>query len=217
MQAAAKKTLFIDVRTRAEIAFVGIPENVDANIPFMFMSKDYAWNDKKKRFKMRKNKDFVFRVISRLKQKGLNKNSMVIVMCRSGGRSSMAADALTEAGFTNVVSVIDGFEGDRAKTGEHKGKRVVNGWKNSGLPWTEALDKSKMYLHEDLKKKDHKLKMLKKMDVDKDGIITQEEFAKHHREMFRNLDQDQSNSIDEQEIKKYKQERKLKKQKTESP
>jgi hypothetical protein len=41
--------------------------------------------------------------------------------------------------------VVDGFEGDTAKDGPNKGKRAVNGWKNSGLPWSYQLDKEKVH------------------------------------------------------------------------
>jgi hypothetical protein len=41
--------------------------------------------------------------------------------------------------------VVDGFEGDMAKDGPKAGQRVLNGWKNAGLPWSYQLDKSKMY------------------------------------------------------------------------
>ncbi|WP_295888318.1 hypothetical protein [uncultured Thiohalocapsa sp.] len=34
---------------------------------------------------------------------------------------------------------------DKAKAGPRKGERVVNGWKNAGLPWTYKLDKAAMY------------------------------------------------------------------------
>ena len=33
----------------------------------------------------------------------------------------------------------------KAKAGEEKGQRTVNGWRNAGLPWTYKLDKMKMY------------------------------------------------------------------------
>ena len=42
--------------------------------------------------------------------------------------------------------MVDGFEGDTVKDGEKKNWRLVNGWKNSGLPWSYALNKAKMYL-----------------------------------------------------------------------
>ena len=50
-------------------------------------------------------------------------------------------DRLAEDGFTQVHSVVDGFEGDMSKDG----RRSVNGWKNAGLPWSYKLDKAKMY------------------------------------------------------------------------
>jgi len=52
---------------------------------------------------------------------------------------------LTDLGYTKVYTVVDGFEGDLAKTGPQAGQRVVNGWKNAGLPWSYKLDKSKLY------------------------------------------------------------------------
>jgi len=65
-------------------------------------------------------------------------------MCRSGYRSADAANLLAKAGYKNVFNLVDGFEGDKAESG--KGQRVVNGWKNSDLPWSDELDKAKMYL-----------------------------------------------------------------------
>ena len=173
----ADKTLFIDVRTRGEVAYVGMPTVADANIPFKFTSKKFKWNDKKNNFKMTPNSNFVTDVTERLQQKGLSKNDKILVMCRSGGRSAKAANALTEAGFTQVFSIIDGFEGDNVKSGDQKGKRTLNGWKNSNLPWSFSLDKNKMYLASKKEGKDNKHpKMLKKMDVDKDNRVTQIEF-----------------------------------------
>ena len=76
---------------------------------------------------------------------GLDKNDTVILICRSGDRSSRAANLLTDLGYTKVYSVVDGFEGDLLKTGPQAGQRAVNGWKNAGLPWSYKLDKSKLY------------------------------------------------------------------------
>jgi rhodanese-related sulfurtransferase len=77
--------------------------------------------------------------------KGLGKDAPIIQICRSGNRSSKAADRLQAAGYTKVYSVTDGFEGDTASDGEKLGQRVVNGSKNANLPWTYKLDKAKMY------------------------------------------------------------------------
>lgn len=145
LKTEASKILFLDVRTRGEVAYTGMPIAADSNVPFKLTNATYQWNDKKGMFNMVANPKFVEAATQRLQQKGLTKTDKVFVMCRSGGRSAKAADALTAAGFTQVYSVIDGYEGDTVKEGELKGKRTLNGWKNSNLPWSFALDKNKMY------------------------------------------------------------------------
>ncbi|OYW25921.1 MAG: rhodanese, partial [Methyloversatilis sp. 12-65-5] len=82
----------------------------------------------------------------RLTAKGLDKTADVVLICRSGDRTTRAVNALAAAGFTRVWTVIDGFEGDTAPAGADRGKRTVNGWKNAGLPWTYALDSSQIWL-----------------------------------------------------------------------
>ena len=144
MQSEGNEILFLDVRTRSEIAVVGMPTSADANVPYMFMAEPMTWNDDWGSFKMTKNQNFLTAVKQRLEEKGLTQDDKVFLMCRSGGRSASAVDLLTKAGFTNVYTVVDGYEGDKAKNG----KRILNGWKNSGLPWSYKLDKKKMYLPE---------------------------------------------------------------------
>jgi len=142
IQVEENKILFLDIRTRSELAIVGMPTVADANVPFMFMAEPMTWNDEWGSFKMTANPDFLKAVNQRLEEKGLTRDDKVFLMCRSGGRSAAAADLLSKAGFTNVYSVVDGYEGDMAKNG----KRILNGWKNSDLPWSYKLDKKKMYL-----------------------------------------------------------------------
>jgi rhodanese-related sulfurtransferase len=145
--AQSEKVLFVDVRTRAEVTFVGMPTVADANIPYMEIDNFYGWDEKKANFKMEPNSGFVNAIEERLAGKGLDKSAKIIVMCRSGDRSSGAANLLAKAGYQNVWSVVDGFEGDVAKDGPEAGKRAVNGWKNAKLPWTYSLAKNKMYLN----------------------------------------------------------------------
>ncbi len=142
IQTEGNKILFLDVRTRSEIAHIGMPTVADANVPFMLMAEPMTWNDEWGSFKMTSNPDFLNTVKQRLEEKGLNRDDKIFLMCRSGGRSASAADLLSKAGFTNVYSVVDGFEGDMAENGE----RSLNGWKNSNLPWSYQLDKNRMYL-----------------------------------------------------------------------
>lgn len=139
-----KQILFVDVRTPSELEFVGAPREIDANIPYMF--NDFTeWDEKKGRYLKVPNSDFTVSIEEALSTKGLKKDDKIVLMCRSGSRSSKAANLLYQAGYKNVYSVIEGFEGDKAKTGVAKGHRNVNGWKNAGLPWTYKLSKTKMY------------------------------------------------------------------------
>jgi len=138
--------LFIDVRTQAELAFVGIPTMIDTNIPYEVINDWTQWDEKGNFFKMTINQNFVTEVENWVNKKGLNKQNPIILMCRSGYRSARGADLLAKAGYKTVYNLIDGFEGDTATSGSKKGQRVVNGWKNSDLPWFNNLDKAKMYL-----------------------------------------------------------------------
>jgi rhodanese-related sulfurtransferase len=140
-----EKVLFIDVRTRAELQFIGMATAVDAQVPFLLEATPLQWDDASSSFKLVANQDFVAAVDKRLAQKGLARTDLVIVMCQAGGRAARAADTLTRAGYANVYTVVDGFEGDPATDGATKGLRVVNGWRNAGLPWTTRLDRAKMY------------------------------------------------------------------------
>jgi hypothetical protein len=75
-----EKIVFLDVRTRAEVAYTGMPTIADANVPFKFTSKKYKWSDKKGGFKMTPNKNFVVNATERVLQKGLGKDDKVFVI-----------------------------------------------------------------------------------------------------------------------------------------
>ena len=138
-------SLFLDVRTPAETAFVGMPAMVDANVPYMVEPDFPTWDDARSTLKLELNPDFLAEVRRRLSAKALTPDSPVVLICRSGDRSAAASNLLAEAGFKTVYTVVDGFEGDLATNGPNTGRRTVNGWKNSGLPWSYRLDRSKMY------------------------------------------------------------------------
>lgn len=141
-----KGVALFDVRTRAEAMYVGWPMDADALVPYVEHPEMMTdWDDKRFMYKLEPNQDFMPEIERRLKEKGLGKDSPIILICRSGDRSSKAADRLQMAGYSKVYSVAEGFEGDTAKDGEKLGQRVVNGWKNADLPWTYKLDKAKMY------------------------------------------------------------------------
>ena len=143
-QKMGTKAFFVDVRTRYEVSYLGMPTVADANIAYVEHPDDAPWDDKAGRFKLEVNSDFGPELARRMAAKGLGKGDVVIVMCRSGDRSARAANLLSQLGYASVFSVVDGFEGDVATSGPRQGQRVVNGWKNADLPWSYKLDKERM-------------------------------------------------------------------------
>ncbi len=136
------KVLFLDVRTRAEAMYVGMADGIDALVPYVEHQELMTdWDDTRGIYRLEPLQDFVPEVNRRRQAKGLGKNDIVILICRSGDRSSRSANRLQDDGYTRIYSVVDGFEGDKSK----EGRRTVNGWKNAGLPWSYDLDRAKMY------------------------------------------------------------------------
>ena len=143
---ASQKILFVDVRDPIEIMFTGFTDTVDINIPFL-ISNPKKWNDKKNVYAMEVNKSFEPLIDKALKDRGLSKEDVVILMCRSGGeRGAPSAKALEGKGYKQVYVVTDGFEGDTVKEGPKRNWRLVTGWKNSDLPWSYKLNQLKMYM-----------------------------------------------------------------------
>ena len=130
----------IDVRTPEEFLFIGHAE-MAWNIPLAEQS--YQWDPEKRKLPMSLLPDFVSRVQSIVKP-----DDILMVTCRSGGRSAMAVNLLAKAGFKNVYNITDGVEGDAVKDANSvfNGQRMVNGWKNSGLPSTYNIDPERMIL-----------------------------------------------------------------------
>jgi rhodanese-related sulfurtransferase len=136
------RVLFLDVRTRAEAMYVGMATGVDALVPYVEHQELMTdWDAQRNLYRLEPLQDFVPEVNRRLQQKGLAKTDPVVLICRSGDRSGRGANRLAEDGFTQVWTVVDGFEGDMGKDG----RRSVNGWKNAGLPWGYKLDRDRMY------------------------------------------------------------------------
>lgn len=134
----------VDVRTQEEIEFLGMAEAADVNIPYMFNDLS-EWDPEKHRYLKVPNSNFSITLEEKLDEAGLNKETMILLMCRSGTRSSKAANLLNQLGYTKAYSVVDGYEGDKVKEGVHKGQRLVNGWKNANLPWNYEPAEDKLY------------------------------------------------------------------------
>ena len=139
-KAAPGKVKILDVRTPEEFLFVGHPP-MAWKIPVAVQS--YEWDAEKKKFPMAPIPDFVDRVKQVAKP-----GDTLFVMCRSGGRSAIAVNMLAKAGFTNAHNIVDGMEGDTVKNPDSlfAGQHLVNGWKNSGCPWTYDLTPDRLLL-----------------------------------------------------------------------
>lgn len=137
--------LFVDVRDPIEIMFTGSASAVHVNIPFMFADKN-TWDEKNGRFAMTRNPKFIDEVKSALEARGLDFTATIITICRSGSERGMpSAQYLFDSGYENAYYVDHGFQGDALKEGPQKGLRLLNGWQNSGLPWSSKLNPDSIY------------------------------------------------------------------------
>jgi len=142
--AAPGEVLLIDVRDPVEIAVTGYTKLVDINVPFRLI--DFTrWNEQTQSYGSVENPHFAEDMQKRLQALGADQDTTLIFMCRSGGRASAAVDVVYDLGYRNSYNMIHGFEGSKAKSGPHAGARMVDGWKNSGLPWGWELEPDVMY------------------------------------------------------------------------
>ena len=137
--------VLVDVRSRVEVAFVGIPKRANVNIPYKIMPGFAEFDPEKGTYSLVPNPDFAKVFDEYAQENDISRDSTVILICRSGGRSARATDVLKEMGYSNVYSLVDGFEGDKASDGPQQGQRVVNGWKNAGLEWSYKLSEGQVY------------------------------------------------------------------------
>jgi rhodanese-related sulfurtransferase len=132
----------IDVRIPEEYIFVGHAA-MARNIPVGFVR--YQWNTQKNEPAFVPNAGFIPAV-----QNHYSPGDILLLICRSGGRSALAVEALVKAGFSNAYNIIDGVEGDMIDDPDsaYHQKRMKNGWKNSGLPWTYEVNPELLWISE---------------------------------------------------------------------
>lgn len=141
VQSDPGSALLIDVRTGTELMHVGVAEGMTAHVPLSEIAQPIAWDDEAGGVRHERNATFVADIDAVVAKSGGGKDSRILIICRSGQRSARAVDMLAEAGYSNVWSVTDGFEGDARADG----RRTINGWKNANLPWSYRIDKAKFY------------------------------------------------------------------------
>ena len=118
-----EKAVLIDVRTRAEWSYVGLPDLSSLKRPLIQVEwQSFPTGER--------NPNFVGEVVG----KGVAPDRPVYLICRSGVRSAAAAEILAMRGYT-TFNVADGFEGQIDPAG-HRGS--LGGWKVAGLPWKQG-------------------------------------------------------------------------------
>jgi rhodanese-related sulfurtransferase len=120
--------VLIDVRTRAEWTFVGLPDLATLNKRVLTVEWQ-TFPDS------RVDPGFVEKLSGLLEGAGVGKNAELFFLCRSGHRSHQAAAAMADAGYARCRNVADGFEGPLDPT-QKRGQ--VAGWKAAGLPWRQG-------------------------------------------------------------------------------
>jgi rhodanese-related sulfurtransferase len=106
----------VDVRSGEERKFVGhVPESLHV-----------AWATGTS---LTRNPRFVRELEAKV-----GKDEVVLLLCRSGKRSALAAEAAAKAGFRQVFNVQEGFEGELNAAGQ---RGTVDGWRFRGLPWVQ--------------------------------------------------------------------------------
>jgi len=121
-------SVLIDVRSQSEWTFVGLPD-------LSTLGKTVLTIEWQTFPDGQINAAFADRLTAELKRLGASENTELFFICRSGGRSRMAAELSSAAGNRRCFNVAEGFEGD-LDANRHRGN--VSGWKASGLPWQQG-------------------------------------------------------------------------------
>ncbi|MBB2929588.1 rhodanese-like domain-containing protein [Paraburkholderia silvatlantica] len=111
----------VDVRTRAELDWVGRPVVGDGQYAHVEWTR-YPGGVPNAEF------------LTQLKS-AVQTDAPVLFLCRSAARSKLAAIEAAKAGFTKAYDLLEGFEGDKDGQGHRK---TVTGWCFRGLPWIGA-------------------------------------------------------------------------------
>ena len=118
----------VDVRTRAEWSYVGLPELGRLGRKVITVEwQSFPDN--------RVDPQFADRLSEAVAGAGGNQTTELFFLCRSGVRSLAAARTMAAAGFTRCRNVAGGFEGQLDAEG-HRGR--LSGWKAAGLPWVQG-------------------------------------------------------------------------------
>ena len=112
----AERAVLVDVRSAEERKFVGyVPASIHV-----------AWATGTS---LTRNPRFLRELEAKV-----DKDAIVLLLCRSGKRSALAAEAATRIGYASAFNVTEGFEGDLDDQHRRGG---LGGWRLRGLKWVQ--------------------------------------------------------------------------------
>lgn len=118
--------VFVDCRSEAEYFLVGHPL-VERPGHEPWRPHNVCWADE---LKLEVNTHFV----ADIERIAPERERPVVIICRSGRRSVSAGEALEAVGYTDVINVLEGFEGP---LDERYRRGTLAGWRLAGLPWEQ--------------------------------------------------------------------------------
>ena len=122
------RSQLVDVRTRAEWTYVGIPD-VGPLGKRAVLVEWQTFPDQSV------DPRFAERLANELQALGVQADDDLFFICRSGSRSLAAAELMAAAGYRACHNVSEGFEGPLDDK-RHRG--ALSGWKAIGLPWLQG-------------------------------------------------------------------------------
>lgn len=123
-----RNAVLVDVRTRPEWQFVGLPD-------LSSIGKEAVLLEWQSYPAMGLNPNFVEALDAELSKRNAPADTPVLFLCRSGARSRAAAAALATGGRYRCYNVAGGFEGNPDEE-RHRGR--LDGWKAQNLPWAQS-------------------------------------------------------------------------------
>jgi len=81
------------------------------------------------------NPSFINDLVAELELRAVAKDDPILFLCRSGGRSRLAATECAAQGYSQCFNINEGFEG-RLDSNQHRNS--IDGWKVAGLPWVQS-------------------------------------------------------------------------------
>lgn len=111
-----EQAVLVDVRSAEEYRFVGhVPGSINV-----------AWASGRT---LTRNARFLEELAEKVER-----DDVVLLLCRSAKRSALAATAATRAGYLNAFNVLEGFEGE---LNDRQQRGTTDGWRLRGLPWIQ--------------------------------------------------------------------------------